>query len=337
MSPSHQQIYTLTLRSVFNYMRERGVDTADLLVGTELTPADIEEPYHLMNEDQARAFYRNVIDHADQDGIGLEVGWVSGLSDMGPHGMIQAAARTVREAMHEGLDNQHFYYLLGNWQVRIERNILIHSMSGEESDAALHRFMIERGMAILQAHAEELCGTDVKPLRLLLDYPKPSNHRRYQEIFACPVLFSQPGCELHHPAEILDREVKTYDPQVKEVLSSLRENLQGKLASRGDIIRDVKLNLRRDSGHFPSLEQVASSLAMSSRTLRRRLRDKNTSFQELLDAERHQVAVQFLLDTTMNIQQIAEYCGFNDAQNFSQAFKRWQGISPTEFRSSQLE
>ncbi len=337
MSPSHQQIYTLTLRSVFNYMRERGVDAADLLIGTELSPADIEEPYHLMSEDQARVFYHNVIAHADQDGVGLEVGWISGLSDMGPHGMVQAAVRTVRDALREGLENQPFYYLLGNWEVRIEGNVLIHSMSGEESDPILHRFTIERGMATLQAHAEELCGTDVKPLRLILDYPKPENHRRYQEIFACPVLFSESHCELHHPAEILDREIKTYDPQVKEVLSSLRENLKGKLASRGDIIRDVKLNLRRDSGHFPSLEQVASSLAMSSRTLRRRLREKNTSFQELLDAERHQVAIQFLLDTTMNIQQIAEYCGFNDAQNFSQAFRRWQGMSPTEFRSAQAE
>ena len=337
MVQSHQQIYSLTLRKVFDYMTERGVATADLLAGTELSAADIEDPYRLISENQARVFYRNAIANADQDGIGLEIGWISGLSDMGPHGMIQATARTAREALQEALENQLFYYLLGDWQVHIDGKVLIHRMSSSEKEASLHRFLMERALATLQAHAEELCGTGAKPVRLLLDYPKPPNYRRYQDIFACPVLFSQPACELHHRVELLEQEIKTYDPQVKEVLSSLRENLQGKLASRGDIIRDVKLNLRRDEGHFPSLEQVASGLAMSSRTLRRRLREKNTSFQELLDAERHQVATQFLLDTTMNIQQIAEYCGFGDAQNFSQAFKRWQGISPTEFRSSQGE
>ena len=256
---------------------------------------------------------------------------------MGPHGMIQASARTAREALQEGLENNVFYYLLVDWKARLDGNVVIHRMSTTETDESLRRFLMERALAILQAHTEELCGTRAKPLRLLLDYSKPPNYRRYQEIFACPVLFSQAACELHHPVQLLDQEIKTYDPQVKEVLSSLRDNLKGKLASRGDIIRDVKLDLRRDEGHFPSLEQVASGLAMSSRTLRRRLKEKNTSFQELLDAERHQVAREFLLDTTMNIQQIAEYCGFGDAQNFSQAFKRWQGMSPTEFRSSHGE
>jgi AraC-like DNA-binding protein len=60
----------------------------------------------------------------------------------------------------------------------------------------------------------------------------------------------------------------------------------------------------------------------------------NTSYQELLDAERHRVAEDFLLNTTMSIQQIVEHSGITDAQNFSQAFKRWQGMPPIEFRRS---
>jgi AraC-like DNA-binding protein len=57
-------------------------------------------------------------------------------------------------------------------------------------------------------------------------------------------------------------------------------------------------------------------------------------YQDLLDAERRRVAEDFLLNTTMTIQQVADQCGFTDAQNFSQAFRRWLGVSPTEFRTA---
>ena len=119
VSPGRRQIYTLTLRRVFSYMTERGVPAADLLAGTELRDTDIEDPYHLISENQARLFYRNAVAHSDREGIGLEVGWVSGLSDLGPHGVIQSAVRTVREALNEALENSNFFYLLGDWQARI--------------------------------------------------------------------------------------------------------------------------------------------------------------------------------------------------------------------------
>ena len=73
---------------------------------------------------------------------------------------------------------------------------------------------------------------------------------------------------------------------------------------------------------------------MSSRTLRRKLGQSNVTFQQLLDDERHRVAENHLANSELSIQQIAELCGFQDAQNFSQAFKRWTGQSPSEYRRS---
>ncbi|MFC1579074.1 helix-turn-helix transcriptional regulator [Pseudomonadota bacterium] len=87
---------------------------------------------------------------------------------------------------------------------------------------------------------------------------------------------------------------------------------------------DVKLELRRQPVVFPGIEQVADSLAMSSRTLRRKLGQQEEQFQDLLDLTRQEVAQDYLGNTNLNIQQIAEYCGFQDPENFSKAFKRWQ-------------
>ena len=92
--------------------------------------------------------------------------------------------------------------------------------------------------------------------------------------------------------------------------------------------------LRREPGTYPSLERVAERLAMSSRTLRRKLGQSDATFQQLLDDERRRVAESHLSNSDLSIQRIAELCGFQDAQNFSQAFRRWTGLSPSEYRRS---
>jgi len=99
-------------------------------------------------------------------------------------------------------------------------------------------------------------------------------------------------------------------------------------------VTSIRLAIREKAGTFPSIEVIAQQFNMSSRTLSRQLRNSGTNFQRLLDDARREVAEDQLLHSQMSIQQIAESCGFRDAQNFSQAFKRWKGMSPSEFRKS---
>jgi hypothetical protein len=240
-----RRTYSITLRKAFKYLLGQGVHEQALLKGTELARRDLDDPYCQITENQARVFFRNVLANTDQDGIGLEIGWLTGLSDVGQYGLMQISARTVREAVGKSHESRALYYLLGDWDYREEGGELIVSVATREHEPGLHRFVLEQGLGIIQAHAEDLCGFGVKPSKLLLDYARPNNFERYREIFACPIKFNQPVCELYYPAEILDREVETYDPQVSEVLSSLRENLLAKLSSRGDIVHEVKLELRR--------------------------------------------------------------------------------------------
>lgn len=72
-------------------MLSRGVPEQALLAGTELARGNLHDPYHLITDNQARIFYRNVLANADQDGTGMEIGWTTGLSDIG-NSVVQAAA-----------------------------------------------------------------------------------------------------------------------------------------------------------------------------------------------------------------------------------------------------
>ena len=83
-----------------------------------------------------------------------------------------------------------------------------------------------------------------------------------------------------------------------------------------------------------SLEDVASELGVSVRTLRRRLTDKGTSYRRIVDDLRREVAIKYLRDTDMTVEDVAFALGFNDAANFRRAFRRWTSATPQQFRKA---
>jgi len=92
--------------------------------------------------------------------------------------------------------------------------------------------------------------------------------------------------------------------------------------------------VRSANGTVPTLSQVASRLFVSTRTLRRRLEDAQTSYQEIVAETRRELAVRYLTQTSLSTEAIAEILGYSDTANFRQAFKRWTGESPQQYRST---
>jgi AraC-like DNA-binding protein len=79
-------------------------------------------------------------------------------------------------------------------------------------------------------------------------------------------------------------------------------------------------------------EDVAQDLNMSARTLRRKLGEENSSFRQVLDELRRDIAIRYLRETDLTVEDIAESLGFSDAANFRQAFRRWTQAAPYEFK-----
>ena len=84
----------------------------------------------------------------------------------------------------------------------------------------------------------------------------------------------------------------------------------------------------------PKLDAVAKAVAMSGRTLQRRLREAGTSFQDLVDEERRSAARAYLGDRHLAVAEIAYLLGYSEASAFVRAFKRWTGMTPKQFRNT---
>lgn len=104
------------------------------------------------------------------------------------------------------------------------------------------------------------------------------------------------------------------------------------LSRRTRCVDEVRERISARPGLIPNLEQVADELAVSPRTLRRRLAAEGTNFQKLLDQVRLDMAREYLAISTLTVGTIAELLGFSHQANFGHAFKRWCGLSPRQYR-----
>ena len=96
--------------------------------------------------------------------------------------------------------------------------------------------------------------------------------------------------------------------------------------------REVRPQFEALSDHVPTLGEIARSLAVSERTLRRRLQAQDTSYSELLQEVRREHAETALAQSNLTVDEIAARLGYTETTNFRHAFRRWLGVSPHAFR-----
>ncbi|UUA73862.1 helix-turn-helix domain-containing protein [Cellvibrio sp. QJXJ] len=81
-----------------------------------------------------------------------------------------------------------------------------------------------------------------------------------------------------------------------------------------------------------SIDRIAEDLKLSKRTLQRRLQNQNANFAQIRDALRFHYAIKYLIDEHMSVDNVSKVLDFSDRTSFTNAFKRWTGLSPSVFR-----
>ncbi len=161
---------------------------------------------------------------------------------------------------------------------------------------------------------------------------KPIDPQPWNECFQAPIEFSaQKNCmwlrrdALKKASIAGDQKMATFNESV------VQEYVQN-LNSQGWREKVYKNILKQLDISEPTLNEVAIQLNTGERTLRRHLLDEQTSFRQLLQNARMEMAHHYLLKSELSITDIALRLSFNDASNFSRAFQRWYKMSPTQYR-----
>lgn len=178
-----------------------------------------------------------------------------------------------------------------------------------------------------------LCGQRISLSEVHLTIDKPDDSEEYHTLFRCPIKFNQQQDALVFPAKLMDLPVMQTEDALKAFLKEAPGNLIVIPDNDNSVTAQVRSVIGKDfREEFPDFETVAGTLNTTPQTLRRRLKQENSSYQEIKDTMRRDAAIYYLSRTQYSINEIAELMGFSEPSTFHRAFKKWTGLTPGNYR-----
>jgi AraC-like DNA-binding protein len=205
--------------------------------------------------------------------------------------------------------------------------------------AARQRLVTELAFSNISAVGRSLYGRQVERaegVELHLNYSRPAHVACYKKAINVPVTFDSEHSQLLLPSAVLDTPVKTANRSEHVLFHQQCEEMLRGLSSVEKTTADVRQCLIQSAGDFLDIAQVAESMHISERTLRRRLAGESTTFRATAEEVRDLLAREYLIETELTVADIAHLLGYSETVNFRRAFVRWNGVTPGAYRQQHV-
>jgi AraC-like DNA-binding protein len=175
-------------------------------------------------------------------------------------------------------------------------------------------------------------GEFIAPVSIEMERPVPDEPERWEYMLASKVVFDAPTTRITWSKSDIEDPLVTGDPGLARVndeqTQAYLDSFLAQSTSREVVLRIVE---RLPDGP-PNQQQIAEDMNVSNRTLQRKLKEEGTSFMDLLQDTRLQLARKYLRQPGRSVVETAYLLGFSEPSTFSRAFKRWTGVAPAEYR-----
>ena len=325
------------LQGLLDYLGRQGLDPAALLALVQLEPAILAQREQRI----AASTYLQLLGHGlrlsgDQN-LGLHLGEAVRPGYYGVLGYLIMSCATLGDALHR---QARYAVLVGNLgQVELLDEP---SRPGLEAQVAhrwqpllpqLQRHCSEETLAAWVTFGRWVSGLDSEPSEVRFQHPAPADISEHQRIFRCPVLFGQADNALVYPKRLLSTPLGQADAEMRRMLDAYAERQLAVIRQGDSVLERARTLLATQLGsEAVDLERLAAGLALSPRTLQRRLREAGLSFSQLVDETRQQLVLHYLRDPALELADIAFLVGFSESGSLARAFRRWTGTSPGEYR-----
>ena len=313
---------------------EYGLDYKALLVEVGLPENTLDNLRGLVSYRRFLALLELSATRANEPLFGMKLGLRQGVAVFGPILYLLSNASTVGEALTEL--RQYFHLHMGAAHVEVspygDKIQLAYRVLDPKQPGINHG--AELALGVGRKLLKTLMGHNWQPHPMLLEHDPQAPLQAYRDLLGItPQFNSDTTAILLDPSE-LELPLSEADATLHQLIREHLDTLQR--------LSDLELpgyvsNLLRDllpQGRV-TVQQVASCMAMSQRTLQRRLKDSGSSFQHVLDDTRQKMAVRYLRDSRLQITQLSDLLGYADLSAFSRAFHRWFGVPPSRWKPEQ--
>jgi AraC-like DNA-binding protein len=339
MPLNNERIYApYKIAALVEVLAEQGIAPEASLKGSGVSPEQLYDASALTSVRQYAAVCHNAVSLSCTADTAFKVGARLHLSAYGMYGYALMSCLSLRDFFRLGVK----YHRLATptleieWMEHPDRAVwmfpdaLISSPSRE-----LKEFLIEQQFSAHVTHIRDVAGRDCSPIKACFSYQAPANADCYAQYLGCDCHFGAEHCELIYDSAILDRKPQLAHHLTAALLQETCERLIGEAKASVGTAGAVYQMLMSTPGVLPSMDDVATTLNVTTRTLRRRLLTENTSFAKIIDDVRSSLALEYLKTTKMSADDIAMLLGFSDSPAFRKALKRWTGQGLGELRGRQ--
>lgn len=271
----------------------------------------------------------------DDPRLGVEVGWRLPPTALGSVGYAVLSSATLGGAL-EVL--QRYWRLVGR---ATTISVDTHGQIGRVEvqlrlpvDAKRRALVSEVTLVSMYRGVVALAPAAAGAVEVWFDFPEPA-HAAYVRERLGQVRYGMPTSQFRFPVALLQTPLAMSNPVGLEAALKWceREEKARGMADEGLVPR-LTAALQRGADGYPTLEQMAKRMGMAPRTMRRHLRQEGTGFATLLDQARRREALRLVENPSLALSGIAEQLGYEDPANFTRAFRRWTGVTPTQHRKS---
>ena len=326
------------VHSLADAVRSHGLDPQPLLEQYGLDAARLAEAGARLSIPRYMRLGHAAIQLTGDPALGLRMGQLSRLNQLGLAGVTAAQAPTVREAAR----------CLSRFEALYGSNYRGQSSFHEDAQGAwlrfysispynaYNRFVVDSVIASWLQHLSSVCGEPLRAERIEIEFPQPNYHGDYALLGECTLQFGAEHNQLRLSQASLAQRNPDHCPSTWRLLLSLCERELEQLTRTRSLRERITalLGPLLNGGREPDLEEVAARLKLPTWTLRRKLAEEGTQFRAILNDTRRDLAMTYIRDTELAFGEIAYLLGFASAEAFQRAFKRWNSQTPGEFRRS---
>ncbi len=208
-----------------------------------------------------------------------------------------------------------------------------YTMQEEWKDS--YRYTVDFTLSALIFMIKNCSVSPISPIKVGFHFPKPPNYTTYLELFELTEIeFGCSNSYITYSSHDLENEVSGSDSDMFKHFESLLSTVEREHDSLNQYTRLVRKAIEKSmAAETPRIEDIAQGLALSVRALQANLKNEGTTFQSILNNIRKELSIAQLKNNELNISDVAFLSGHSDISVFSRNFKKWTGLTPSEFRA----